>query len=279
MSEIDYLLIGHLCKDLTSNGPRLGGTASFCALTARALGLRPGILTSIAIKDDITRDLMRPLKGLPIHIVPAYRTTTFENVYRDGVRTQTLHGRADLLTPEHVPPGWEQVRIVHLAPVAQEVSYDFIGHFTGASVTATPQGWMRQWDTGGRVSFTEWPDANAVLPQLAAVVLSEEDVEGVRARIDRLARHAKLLIVTRGQKGSVLYRQGQRHHIPAPDVHELDPTGAGDIYASAFFYRLMNTGDPLEAARFATALASASVSRIGLDSIPVPTEIARALSA
>jgi sugar/nucleoside kinase (ribokinase family) len=56
-------------------------------------------------------------------------------------------------------------------------------------------------------------------------------------------------------------------------VIELDPTGAGDIFAAAFFFRLYNTRDPWEAARFATQLAAISVTRSGLQSIPTQEEI------
>jgi len=278
--EIEYLAIGHVCKDLTPGGPRLGGSVAFSALTARALGLRAAILTSTTIRpqDSTMRDLMRPLDGLAVHVVPSDEPTTFENIYRGGVRAQILGGRAARLTPAQLPPAWRQARIVHLAPVAQEVSREFLAVFPGALVAATPQGWMRQWDAAGRVSFCTWADASPVLGQLAAVVLSIEDVGGDEALIEQLAQEARLLAVTRGVQGSDLYVGGRRHHIPAPTVPERDPTGAGDIYAAAFLYRLAVTGEPLEAACFATALASASVTREGLQSVPTPAEIARALA-
>jgi sugar/nucleoside kinase (ribokinase family) len=212
-------------------------------------------------------------------VVPANQPTTFENIYRDGVRTQVLSGHAATLTPSHLPPEWEQARIVHLAPVAQEVSPAFIGCFPGALLAVTPQGWMRQWDSTGRVSFSRWADAPLVLGRLAAAVLSIEDVGGDEGVVEHLARDARLLVVTRGAAGSDLYQGGQRHHAPAPTVPERDPTGAGDIFAAAFFIRLEASGDPLEAARFATMLASASVTRAGPESIPTAAEIARALAS
>jgi hypothetical protein len=38
MEPVDYLVIGHVAHDLTPEGWRLGGTAAYSALTARALG-------------------------------------------------------------------------------------------------------------------------------------------------------------------------------------------------------------------------------------------------
>jgi hypothetical protein len=46
----------------------------------------------------------------------------------------------------------------------------------------------------------------------------------------------------------------------------------GDVFAAAFFYRL-HTTRTWEAARFANHLASCSVTRTGLDSIPTREEV------
>ena len=52
----------------------------------------------------------------------------------------------------------------------------------------------------------------------------------------------------------------------------MDATGAGDIFAAAFFFRLHTTRDPWEAARFATLVAANSITRRGLQGIPTPDE-------
>jgi sugar/nucleoside kinase (ribokinase family) len=44
----------------------------------------------------------------------------------------------------------------------------------------------------------------------------------------------------------------------------VDPTGAGDVFAAAFFVRLTQTGDPWKAARFANRLATASITLEGV---------------
>ena len=56
-------------------------------------------------------------------------------------------------------------------------------------------------------------------------------------------------------------------------MSEIDATGAGDIFAAAFFVRLLTTQDPWEAARFATHLSACSVTRKGLKGIPTAEEI------
>jgi sugar/nucleoside kinase (ribokinase family) len=79
--------------------------------------------------------------------------------------------------------------------------------------------------------------------------------------------------VTEGPAGAVLFWHGDRRRFRAPKMKEVDATGAGDVFAAAFFIRLFSTRDPWEATRFATLVASRSVTRIGLDGIPTPREI------
>ncbi len=268
--QVDYLAIGHVSADLSAEGPpRLGGTVTFSALTAQALGLRPAIVTSA----PADAPLLRPLAGVAAAVVDAPHPTTFENVYTAGYRTQTLLHHAAGLTLAHVPSNWRAAPLVHLAPVAREVDPALAGQFPGARVCVTPQGWMREWDGAGRVAFSGWPGAETTLGRADAVVLSIDDVEGNETLVESFARHARLLAVTRGAAGCSLYAAGTRTDIPAPTRTERDPTGAGDIFATAFFVSLHQTGDALRAARLATRLAGQSVEREGLAGIPTLAEV------
>ena len=44
LEPVDYLIIGNLSCDITPEGPRLGGTAAYAALTGHALGFQLFIL-------------------------------------------------------------------------------------------------------------------------------------------------------------------------------------------------------------------------------------------
>ena len=104
-------------------------------------------------------------------------------------------------------------------------------------------------------------------------MISVEDVGGDEKRIEEMASAARILAVTEGVTGARVYWNGDVRSYRAPDVEEVDPTGAGDIFATAFFFRLYNTRDPWESARFATQIASRSVTRQGYDSVPTQDEI------
>jgi sugar/nucleoside kinase (ribokinase family) len=266
--SVDYLVIGHLSVDLTPAGPRLGGTVSYSALAAHALGLRVGIVTSAG--EDAPLD---PLKDIPMVRVPTSQSTIFENIPTPQGRRQILHHRAEQLGLDHIPEAWRNAPILHLAPLAQEFPHHLATNVSSSIIGLTPQGWMRGWDAQGNVYPVPLDNAEEILSGIGAMVISLEDVGGDQEQVEFFAHHTRLLAVTEAAAGSVLYWNGDRRRFRAPRVKEVDATGAGDIYAAAFFVRLHTTRDPWEAARFATQFAAYSVTRPGLEGIPTQSEI------
>ncbi len=270
LEPIDYLVIGHLTRDLTPEGPRLGGTASFASLTARALGMRVGIIT--ACEDCLSAPQLEQ-EGIRVVGMRAEETTTFENIQTPNGRIQYLHKIAPTIDLSMVPEQWRSTPVIHLGPVAREIDPTLVRAFPTSFVGLTPQGWFRTWDATGRVSFTDWPESSFVLQHASAAVISIEDVLGDERLVEDMASSIRVLAVTEGANGARLFWNGDMRRFRPPKMVEVDPTGAGDIFAAAFFIRLSTTRDPWEAARFATNLAAFSVLRYGLDGIPLPEEI------
>lgn len=268
LEAVDYLAIGHVAHDLTANGPRLGGTVAYSALTARALGMKAGILTAVGKETPLDA-----LDGIPVLSIESSRSTTFENMYTKEGRVQYVRAQASRIGFDSVPKSWRSAAIVHLAPIANEMDSSLPDDFSPALLGVTPQGWMRKWDADGRVSRSEWLNPESILQKANAVVISREEVNGDHELIEDMAHQTRMLVVTEGADGCVLYWNGDRRRFRAPEVHEVDATGAGDIFAASFFVRLLNTRDAWEAARFATLVASHSVTRAGLEGIPTPSEI------
>lgn len=272
IQPVEYLLIGHVAVDLTPSGVRLGGTVSYAALTARALGMSVGIVTSAG------RDApLQALNGIQIINTPTEYSTVFENTYTENGRIQTLHHQAGLINFEHVPQVWRNAPIIHLAPIAQELDAGLAKQFPTSLVGVTPQGWMRGWDENGKVFATAWENSDQVLGRVGGVVMSIEDINRDLEIVESMAHQTRVLCLTEAEAGSVLHWNGDRRRFRAPVVAEVDSTGAGDIFAAAFFVRLHQTRDPWEAARFATNLAAYSVTRVGLNGIPTREEIERCL--
>ena len=268
MSPLDYVVIGHVTRDLKGPSAALGGTAAYAARTARALGCRVGVITSAAA--DL--DLRQALGDVLIARLLARTSTAFENVYTESGRRQVIHGVADPLGLGAVPYDW-QAQIVHIGPVARECDPALARGFEGAFVGVTPQGWMRQWDELGNVSRRRWEEDEQVLPHVDAVVLSEEDVDGDRSVVTRYARRTRCLVLTEGASGCTVYANGDVRHFPTSSVDEVDSTGAGDIFAASLFYALQREHDAWAAARFANCIATRSVTRSGLLAAPLEEEV------
>jgi sugar/nucleoside kinase (ribokinase family) len=271
----DFLVIGHVTKDIKPYGFTIGGTVTYSSVTACRLGRRAAVLT----RADPDFDLRTTLRDIEIVRLPSPVTTTFENLYQDGHRLQFLNAIAPHIAASDVPEMWRRVPIVHLGPLVREIGLDMLDLFSDALVGVTPQGWMRQWDgdlmvqARRRVWPKPWDEAEAILPRVDVLVFSEEDVAGDRQLIERYASLAKIAVVTQGARGATVHWQGRERHFPARPTTEVDPTGAGDVFAAAYLIRLAETDDPYEAAMFANVVASFSVEQEGIVGIPTRAQV------
>lgn len=271
------LVVGHLTEDLTPDGPRLGGAAAFAGLLAHRFGRRVTILTAT----DPSFPYLDALAGIQVCRVPSPERTRFENRYRaDGSREQTILSRAAVI------PDVAIRRAVGELPSGSAVLYcpvaDEIGstgplprpHGPGALAGAVPQGLLRAPDAAGRVSIRWSQEALARLRGLDFVSLSETE----------LPEHGELVVpfvaITRGRRGAVLRRSG----VPATAISatrgvETDPTGAGDVFATALFVGLWSAVPAEDAARLAAAAAAISIESPGTGGIPTLEEANARISA
>ncbi len=265
---LDYLTIGHVTKDLAASGYTLGGTASYSTLTANAFGLKSGIFTSFGPDIDIS-----VLSGVEVYRKFSDKTTTFENIDTASGRRQYLHQVAEPLQIKDINEGFKKSRILHLGPVADEIEPEIAALFPDAFIGLTPQGWMRLRKTDGLVEYREWHPSKSIIEKADAVVISFEDVQGDEDLIAEFANRFRIMAVTEGADGARVYWHGDVRRFRAPKVEVRDLTGAGDIFAAAFFIRLEATCDPWESAGLAVNLASLSVTRVGLMGVPSQEEV------
>jgi sugar/nucleoside kinase (ribokinase family) len=266
--NVDYLLLGHVTVDrLDDRKVAMGGTATYAALTARNMGARVGVHTSSAYEPG----LIDTLKGALVARIPAEYTTCFVNEYNAGKRRQTIESVAEKLTYEQILPEWRNPPVVHLGPLCQELDAGLVNRFPRSLVGVTPQGWMREWDESGLVRAVEWADADRALQKADAVVISEDDVAD-RSVIRDWAAKARMLVVTLGDRGCDVYRQGEPEPFHSPafrSATEIDPTGAGDVFAAAFFWHLhKGERDWKTAADWANCVASFVVEKRGVAGVP-----------
>jgi len=274
MSQPDILLVGHITRDLVGETPesghRLGGTVSFAAQTALRMTRTPTIITRAAEAADLA-ELPPAVKTI---VLPSDVTTTFTNVYTPTGRVQHVYTPAAPIRAEEIAPNVRAPRVVLLGPLVNEIGPDVPPIFAEETlVAAVPQGWMRRWDESGRVFAKAWENAEQILPFVDVMVASMEDVDQDLSRIVPWFALTPLVVMTEYRDGSTLYQPQADGSVKVTRVaprpaQEIDPTGAGDIFATAFIIRLQETGDPVEAARFANITASYGVEHLGIAGIP-----------
>lgn len=265
-----YLLVGTVTKDLLPHDRfTIGGTVTYAGAVVKRLGWQPVIITAAA--PNFTPPPY--LADADWRILPSPSTTTFRNVYTPQGRQQTVGPIARSIGPADIPADCQNISLVHLCPLAQDVEIAVTGLFPNSLLATTPQGWLRQWDANGIVSLGDWQGAAEILPRVQVTVISIEDIEDNWAVAERWASQTSILIVTQDKEGCTVFYQGQRLVVPPRPAAPTDPTGAGDVFAAAFFIRYHETHDLWQSAYFANVFASMAIERSGPEGIPSRAEV------
>jgi sugar/nucleoside kinase (ribokinase family) len=262
-STPQYLCIGHACHDVKDNGFILGGTASYASLAATRLGTKAAVWTSCG--GDFLFKSVFSSNNIDFYKQKASKTTIFENIYRNGNRTQYLRAHAETMDSTRIPKHLTQADIVHICPIADEIDYNLLDFFPNALIGLTPQGSMRQWDNEGKISpkAMDW----SFFSQADVVILSEDDMRGFEDSLPLMIEAAKILVVTKSVNGADVYAGNQKYHFPSFPIVEKDATGAGDVFAAAFLIKYKATNDMAIATAYAHVAASFVVEGVGLDNV------------
>ena len=250
-------LVGNLSWDRVDSGPpRIGGGPYYAAIAWRELGARALVITRCG--PDERDAYTRRLTALGMHFVmlPGTSTTGFAFHYEGETRVMSVKHLGDTWTPDDaaaVPPGaW-----VHVAPLLRS-------DFPVETVAALARGRRLSFDGQGLVRAGEIGplrlDANfdrALLRHIEILKLAEEEAE-VIGSVDRLG--VPEVLVTYGHRGSCVYHEGKAVNVGAWPV-ATDPTGSGDAFSAAYLAARSRGLSPTSAARRATALVGAMLTR------------------
>lgn len=234
------------------------------------MGYRVGVVTSTG--PDL--DVAEVLPFAQIACRQSTETTVFENIYMNGARKQILHQRAATLNCNLIPRQWRKAPIAHLGPLDQEIDAGVFHCFDDqVLIGVTPQGFLRRWDDQGQVSFIDWEPSEEILRRINVLVLSEQDVPDPDSLVRAWNRFIDVIVVTRAERGATVFHEGESCDYPARPAEQVDPTGAGDVFAAAFMIRLIETNDPCQAAQFANTVASFSIEGPGVSGIPMRHQV------
>jgi sugar/nucleoside kinase (ribokinase family) len=242
------VVVGAACRDLVHDDPRgwrLGGGASYSALTLARLGISVGALV---VADDLAAtstelDMVRAA-GVDVHVIPGARGPVFINVETPDGRIQETPQASDPVDPAALPTAWRGARAWMLAPVAAEIRDEWAGVPPPDALVALGwQGLLRVLRDGAPVQHLA-PGPSAVVRRANLVGVGRDDVaaETTAADLARLMRPGATLLFTDGVHGGTAYSVGEqpgelaaRHWHSIPIGAYVDPVGAGDTFLSGVF--------------------------------------------
>lgn len=169
------------------------------------------------------------------------------------------------LRPDQVPDAWCTARGVHLAPSAPQVMRDMLDRFAPTSpiITADP-GWQLVHEGLEAIS--------PILARLDAFLPSEVELRALVPGAEPATALAVLAVqckgnvaVKMGPKGALVWDRATQTvtQVPIVPTKTRDPTGAGDSFCGGFLAGLVETGDPVKAARFGAISAARVVASFG----------------
>ncbi len=92
---------------------------------------------------------------------------------------------------------------------------------------------------------------------------SEGELDALGLDQEELLGAGAVVCTTLAAEGARVRRGALDVHVPAPAANEVDPTGAGDIFAAGFVAATLRGADPVDAAELGCRVAARSVETIG----------------
>jgi len=110
-----------------------------------------------------------------------------------------------------------------------------------------------------------------IVNEVEASYYCKKDIKDINSAIEKhydlLNMIKKVLIITMGSKGSCLFYEDNKIHIPALKVEAVDTTGAGDTFAGVFASKLIEGHNYIEAIKYASTASSITVQEHGAQEI------------
>ena len=242
-----------------------GGTAFYFAKAVSRIGADNFLLVSALAEEDkaVAEDIAR--EGIEVKWVPTTHSHTFENIYGDNPneRRQRVTAQADPFRVEDLKD--VKADIIHLGTLlAGDFSPEVIRHLAARSIlSADVQGFLRKVEDE-KVFPADWVEKRKALKYIHTLKANESEMEVLtgcsephEAALLIADWGVKTVLLTLGDKGSLIYSGGQFYDIPAyPTLQVVDATGCGDTYMAGYLYKRSRGASYREAGSFAAAMCT-----------------------
>ncbi len=272
----DICCIGHITLDKVIT-PKFeaympGGTAFYFAKALKNFDHKNfKLVTSLGSTEMGVVDTLRA-EGLDVYVIPSRRSVYFENKYGEDMnnRTQRVLAKADSFTAENLKD--IEAKVFHLGTLlAYDFDLDVIKALAAkGKVSVDVQGYMRKVE-GENVVHADYVKKREAMPYISILKANEKEME-VLTGTDNPHEAAKILaewgckevLLTFGDKGSLIYADDKYYNIPAlPPPELVDTTGCGDTYMAGYLYKRSLRASYQEAGTFAAAMCTLKLTKKG----------------
>lgn len=261
--------IGHITLDKVVT-PRFtaympGGTAYYFAKALKNIDLSGFcLITSLAASEMHEVERLQA-EGINVKAIVSNHSVYFENKYGEDMndRSQRVLAKADPFTIANLKDA--ESKIFHLGTLlADDFDKETVKYLsTKGVVSVDVQGYLRRVE-GEKVVAVDYDDKLETLPYIGILKANEMEMATLTGASDphEAARMlagwgVKEVVLTLGDKGSLIYADGVFHEVPAYPAKDLvDATGCGDTYMAGYLYMRSRGASYLEAGSFAAAMCS-----------------------
>jgi len=271
----DICTIGHITLDkvVTTKSVKHmpGGTSFYFSKAIQQFDISHVLVTALAQSEMNVVTGLRA-DGVEIHALPSEYSVYFENIYSENqdYREQNVLQKAAPFEVAIMPE--LEARIYHLGPLlSDDISLNLIKELASKGLVSLDiQGFLRYVENR-KVFYTDWTDKKEALPYVSILKANEHEMEVVTGKKD-IQEGARALadmgvqevIITLGSKGSLIYKDGLFHEIPAFKPKAIiDATGCGDTYMAGYLSKKIQGGTIEESGEYGAAMATLKISSSG----------------
>lgn len=249
--------IGEVLWDLLPSGPQLGGAPANFACHAKMLGAQAHVITRIG-RDALGGEILRRLTAMGI----ADGTVQVDDRAPTGIASIILQADGVPCFKLQEDAAWDHLALTDAAlkcvQEAQAVCFGSLAQRSQSApsiikrlVAAAPFGSLKVFDINlrqkyytknvieqslGLANVLKLNDQELpILAEMFALTGTErQQIEQLLARFD-----FRLVALTRGSQGSLLWQAGQWSDLPGRPVQVVDTVGAGDAFTAALVMGLL----------------------------------------
>ncbi|MGB6240939.1 MAG: carbohydrate kinase family protein [Castellaniella sp.] len=240
-----------------------GGCAGNIAYNLKLLGGRPVPVGTVGQDAD---DYLQRLRDLQIdsslvRVLPdAYTAQCYITTDLDSNQIASFHPGAMLRSAENDLTG----RAAGWAIVSPDSKEGMFAHAERLHAAGIPF----VFDLGQAMPLFDGDDLRRMIAMASMLTANDYEASIIEDRMGQsmptIAAGLQAVVVTRGERGSTLYAQGEQMDIaPVPASQIVDPTGCGDAHRAGLLYGLVNSWSLRDACCLANVMGSFKIASQG----------------